>query len=332
MTRFLLFSSLALLILTSQITGWCQPEIRFDNHSFDFGDSYPFENLAHDFVFKNVGTEPLNITNIISTCGCTAAVSSASSVLPSGTGIVSVTLTTSSLPGKLEKGIGVQTNDPRHLELSLSVKTNVLQAWKFQPKQSFLIKEVLIGTKESQQLFLKCMEDKPYKILATKLSKPEFRIETGEPTDDGIPITLTVQAGMEKGPLTDNLEIRTDHPKQPIVRATVFANVVGYIKFSQPRLYFGSVIAGTSVTRQLMVNLTGSHNSKKLEIKKIVTDSHDISGKVIGSGDNGDNRLLFTLTPSGDAGFKSGEIQLHTNIDEEPIAMLTYSALIRRAR
>ncbi len=328
------FSSLfwtALICSVFGLPAGCQPEIEFETLSWDFGDSYPFQSLQHDFKYKNNGTEPLVITNVISTCGCTAAVASASSVLPGKTGIVSVTLTTSSIPGKFEKGIGVVCNDPKRPELTLTLKTQVKQVWRFSPKQSFLLKDVLIGTTDSQQLFLKNLENEPYEIVATKLSKPEFDVEVGERTEEGIPVTVIVHSGKKKGPLSDVLEIRTNHPKAPIVRATVFANVVGFVKFSTPRLYFGSVPAGKTVHRQLNVTLRGSGDQSDLKISQIEPDTENISGKILGQS-GGNIRMLFTFTPSGDPGFKTGEVKIHTNIDAEPVATLSYSALVRRAR
>jgi len=48
------------------------PIITFEEDSFDFGDIYQGDKVAHTFKFENSGNQPLIITNVQTTCGCTA--------------------------------------------------------------------------------------------------------------------------------------------------------------------------------------------------------------------------------------------------------------------
>jgi hypothetical protein len=47
------------------------PVITFEKKSHDFGDIEQGEKVEHTFTFSNTGTEPLIITNVEVTCGCT---------------------------------------------------------------------------------------------------------------------------------------------------------------------------------------------------------------------------------------------------------------------
>jgi hypothetical protein len=47
------------------------PIIKFDVKSHDYGTIEQNANGVFDFVFKNEGTEPLILTNVRSSCGCT---------------------------------------------------------------------------------------------------------------------------------------------------------------------------------------------------------------------------------------------------------------------
>lgn len=48
------------------------PEIVFETTSHDFG-TVPFDgNGTYDFVFKNTGKEPLVLSNVHASCGCTS--------------------------------------------------------------------------------------------------------------------------------------------------------------------------------------------------------------------------------------------------------------------
>jgi len=48
------------------------PKIEFSEVSFDFGDITQGDVVEHVFEFKNVGTQPLILSNVRTTCGCTA--------------------------------------------------------------------------------------------------------------------------------------------------------------------------------------------------------------------------------------------------------------------
>ncbi len=46
-------------------------EISWDKNTHDFGDIIQGEKVEKTFKFRNIGTEPLIITNVQVTCGCT---------------------------------------------------------------------------------------------------------------------------------------------------------------------------------------------------------------------------------------------------------------------
>lgn len=47
------------------------PIITWDKNTHDFGDITQGEKVEHTFKFTNTGSEPLVITNVEVTCGCT---------------------------------------------------------------------------------------------------------------------------------------------------------------------------------------------------------------------------------------------------------------------
>jgi hypothetical protein len=47
------------------------PAISWDKNTHDFGDIFQGEKVEHTFKFTNTGSEPLVITNVEVTCGCT---------------------------------------------------------------------------------------------------------------------------------------------------------------------------------------------------------------------------------------------------------------------
>jgi len=88
-----------------------EPSITFDKTSFNFGN---FSELSgpqtHVFSFKNVGSQPLIINDITSTCGCTIPEWSKQPIPPGGSGTVKVTFDPIGRPGAFRKGITVKSN------------------------------------------------------------------------------------------------------------------------------------------------------------------------------------------------------------------------------
>ena len=65
-------------------------EFKFENESHDFGKIKQGNPVTHDFTFTNVGTEPIIITEVRPSCGCSVAEFTKTPVKPGETGTVSV--------------------------------------------------------------------------------------------------------------------------------------------------------------------------------------------------------------------------------------------------
>lgn len=60
------------------------PMITWEKPTHDFGDITQGEKVEHTFKFTNTGTEPLVITNVQVTCGCTTPKGWARDPIPPG--------------------------------------------------------------------------------------------------------------------------------------------------------------------------------------------------------------------------------------------------------
>jgi len=182
------------------------------------------------------------------------------------------------------------------------------------------------------QLFMKNIKDEPFKILATQVKKPELSVQIGKPLEDRVPIILTVKADSKKGMITDMLEIRTDHPKQPVTRISIAARIVGHIQFSRKRIFFKNIEPGQTKELEITANIPLSANTEELMISEITSDKKLVTGKVLGKRPDGTTRILFTFVAPEKQGYHSGTIKLKTNIEAEPETTLPYSALVRSSK
>ena len=101
------------------------PSVFFPQPLFEFDKMVEGEDLLHDFVIMNKGTDILKVEKVKTTCGCTT-VSYSKEIPPNGEGKITMKVNTRGYGGrKLTKAIGVITNDSRNPESILTVSGNI---------------------------------------------------------------------------------------------------------------------------------------------------------------------------------------------------------------
>ncbi len=83
--------------------------LRWDQTTHDFGEIAQGKPQTADFVLTNSGTEPLLITNVKSSCGCTAAKHDTNPILPGESTTISATYNAKK-SGQFRKTVKVSTN------------------------------------------------------------------------------------------------------------------------------------------------------------------------------------------------------------------------------
>ena len=104
------------------------PIITFEKKSHDFGDITQGEKVEYIFAFENTGTEPLIITNVEVTCGCTTPKGwPRDPILPGEKGELTVSFNTSGKLGRQNKPIIVISNAANPEGNRLSFSANILE-------------------------------------------------------------------------------------------------------------------------------------------------------------------------------------------------------------
>ena len=108
---------LLLLAVLTCLVCLAQPEIKFENTTYDFGKiKEEGGKVTGKFIFTNVGNEPLELTNVRPGCGCTAANYTKGAIAPGEQGYIEATYNPYNRPGAFNKNIRVTTNEPRFIE------------------------------------------------------------------------------------------------------------------------------------------------------------------------------------------------------------------------
>lgn len=101
------------------------PAITFEEPKFDFGDIHQGDKVEHVFAFENTGNEPLLISNVQVTCGCTASKWPRDPIAPGQSSSITITFNSAGKMGQQNKIITIISNATNPRE-RISIVTNVL--------------------------------------------------------------------------------------------------------------------------------------------------------------------------------------------------------------
>jgi len=172
-----------ILLYTSAAAASAKIKVPFA--SWNFGEIPKGKALSHDFEIYNAGKSVLAISNINTSCGCTAVVLISDSIAPGEMGTIHVKFDSSFIKaGKIEKYITIYSNALRKPRLRLTVsgvvvglpvpkiriKDQIKDLGMFFPKQSKTF-NVTVGNDGKTPLHLKKLTSQKYVSARSKLAK-----------------------------------------------------------------------------------------------------------------------------------------------------------------
>ena len=99
--------------------------ISIDMTEFDFSSVPEGPKVNHTFKVTNVGNEPLKLSNVQASCGCTTPTWSKDDILPGATSDILVEYNTQGRPGPFVKSITIQSNDVNEPSKVIFIKGKV---------------------------------------------------------------------------------------------------------------------------------------------------------------------------------------------------------------
>jgi hypothetical protein len=126
MKKIALLFSFFVLALAIQVNAQdAGPVITFKENSKDFGDITQGQQVAHTFVLTNTGKQPLIISNVAATCGCTVPSWPKEPVAPGKSAEIKVSFNSTGKVGKQNSVVRIYSNASEPIE-KVSLISNVL--------------------------------------------------------------------------------------------------------------------------------------------------------------------------------------------------------------
>lgn len=212
------------------------PQIVFPGPVFDFGKVSSGETVRHDFVFTNAGTARLVLSNVQTSCGCTAAGEWTKEVLPGETGRIPLQFNSATFNGPVSKTVTVVSNDPQHPTVHLQIKGIVWKPIEVSPP--FAVLNLTPDTTSAfTTLTITNNMEEAVEVWEAKASNPAFQVELrtntpGKSFSIVVGITNQTRPGTVQGVVT----ARTSFTNTPVINATTWANVQAAISVVPPAI------------------------------------------------------------------------------------------------
>lgn len=100
-------------------------QILFEESVHDFGDITQGQVVTYSFKFKNAGSEPLIISNVLTTCGCTVPTWPKEPIAPGKKGEIAASFNSTGKMGIQNKVITIMSNGTNP-QTTVTIKANIL--------------------------------------------------------------------------------------------------------------------------------------------------------------------------------------------------------------
>lgn len=354
-------SAVSLLMLLG-ITAYAQlaKPIQFREESHDFGTVIEEDGpVAHEFVFTNNGSTPIQILKVQPSCGCTTPGWSKEPIMPGKTGSIKAQYDPKGRPGYFSKSLTVTTdasNQPIVLHIKGTVSSkNGFSTAEFQALSgSIRLKSLSFNF---GKIFLKDeFVVREFEFLNSGTNPVTFLGKVDAPAYIRVAVEPTVVEPGKKGILkvsyngklkgqygfqTDHINVHTNDEVQPVKGFNVYATLEDYfppmntdelakapqLRFASQTVEYGSMKQNIAVTREVELSNTGKST---LEIRSVQGNCTCIKTEVekqkLKPGES--IKLSISFNPQDRKGTQTKSVTVYSNDPLNPVQRITLTGVV----
>lgn len=289
--RILIAFLIAMYFVAGLMAQSKRPFMSFDTDAHDFGTiTEEGGPVTYRFEFTNTGGAPLIISNVTTSCGCTAPSWSREPVLPGAKGFVSATYDPKNRPGKFEKTITIVSNadkSPVILHISGEVTSKLPGIENMLPvkignlrlsSNTVSFGDLNFGDQDRKSLYVMNTGSSTVQISFSDVPKHLLVMPNPaqlKPGESGtIDITYETELKNAWGFVTDRFQLLINGKAEPLNRIVVTANIKeDFSRLSQNEMAsapvisaekeifdFGTVKQGTKIEASYIIRNTGKRD------------------------------------------------------------------------
>lgn len=305
------------------------PVIFFENSDFNFGQIYQDQKVDHIYRFENRGNDILEIKKVKTSCGCTAAILTDSTVPPGETGEIKTTFSSGSKRGNIKKSITVLSNDPGTPSYKLTISGEIIENISIKPRNiNFGSASVDKETGKTVTVTIKSLSSPDFKINKITPSQPFIDASIVEENDGEYIINVTLKDYRKIGRFSGKIHLETNNQKQQKAIIPFFGEIAGDVTAYPKRIYYGIVTEGKELTQKVFVKI----NKKGIRVLDTKLTPDFLGVKIDEKyGQNNPHCLIeITLPKDASIGNLNGLLELYTNSKQQPIIKIPITGAVKK--
>lgn len=305
-------------------------DITFDKTHHDFGRISPDRRVTHQFKVTNRGKEPVQIKQVIPSCGCTSTVSGQWYLKPGESTNLEVAFDPHGFRGTVHKSVQVlgevASNPPVGFSHTLSFQANVVQ--EIVPSTSTLFfNEVPRTGSRKATLTLSPGNGQPVKVTRVEIPGAPYLSASVRPNGREAVIDVTfngraVPQGKTNG--VDTMTVQTTSSRVPYVRTSIQWDLKARIQPKPERIAWVD-----HAGKELRSNLVLTHaDGKAFRVTNAQCTSSHIRVEGVGAA-AAPKQELHVVMDAKSRGVINEWITLQTDEPDQPELKLRVSAVLR---
>ena len=287
------------------------PKIEFKEVVHDFGVLKPDAQVTCKFEFKNTGDAELEIINVRSTCGCTAAMPDKKKLAPGESSAIQVRYQSGKGSGTVEKKINIQSNDPAEPYITLTIKAKVVTDLDLKPaylrfdnidpdKPAEL--EVVLVTKDPENFTVSnLVSDTPFIV-------PAFVREPDNILKVVVQFKPELMKSSQKGYVNAFVSAATNSETYPEIKIPVYIKFFEEYTLIPPRIMIYGLKEGEGASREIIVK---NNKGNPFTIATAVSSNQNIQVEIVKNGEAA-NLLKVTVAKDAPAGLCNSVVSVQT--------------------
>ena len=242
------------VVISASVSNAVGPRVQFTEPIYDFGRVQNGDPVKHSYIFTNNGDQPLEVSNVQPSCGCTTAGDWTRKVMPGQTGSVAIQFNSSHFSGDVFKTISVTSNDKQHPVTVLQLKGKVWKPLELVP--SYAIMNVPPdATSVSTSIRIIDNAEEPITFSPPECNNKSYSVKL-DTTKPGKEYQLEIESvgDLSQGNVQGKILLKTSWTNTPMLEVPFWVNIQPALSISPPHIMLPRTLAGnrapTTVTIQ----------------------------------------------------------------------------------
>lgn len=222
------FVLVSLMLLFSTVgTVFAAPALVAEQLEHDFGEVIQGSRVEYSFRFQNAGDQALEISQLRSSCGCTAALLSARRLSPGMLGELKVTFDSQGFRGQVQKMVTFETNDPKRPAVTFSLRGRVKAELYLSPER---INWGRVSREKPLSAVVEIVNDSAGMIILQRpeVTTPDIQAELSSknlPADQKVELKITGKLSEKQKHLAGYVILRSNFSSDPQLKLPVSARL-----------------------------------------------------------------------------------------------------------